>query len=403
MLISIVLLITISYCINNTKPRQRGITCLLAIIIYSIYNIYDLTWLISNSNWPFHPSDPTAYYKEVVGLQFKDVLSIESSNIFYYIVNWINWKLFDSPYFCSILLRFDNILAYIAAYLILTYRNDRFNYIEYLILFNPFAIVTIVRNVRDVYILIFVLMVLIGLGLMPKYRSNKICAFLGIILLLMTRSILLLPIAIVYLIHKRDSISQSAKLIIIFSVLTCIVLFFPVILKMIANQMISAIDYADEDTEPYLPLLEGNVNFYVIKTVVTRLFIGAVSMLFTPHPIKFFHNWTSSSEWNNFVGIYSFPDNCLIYFGSIFNYLFIVPLTLYLLFNYKSVNRNLLLFTICFIVLYVVAYLGIVDIRNRNTAIFLILASLYYSSEKIQLSTKYYGLSIAIFIGLWIV
>ena len=403
MLISIVLIFIISYCIYNTSSIQRRYVCLLAFCIYAIYSSYDLWWLIRNENWPFHPSDPSAYYTSIEGLRFKDVLSIDSSNTFYYIINWINWKIWDSPYFCSVILRIDNILAYLVAYLMLTYKNDRVSYIDYLILFNPFAIITLVRNVRDIYILIFVLLTLIGLGLIPKYRSNLLCAIIGIFLILITRSVLLLPIFVVYFYNKRKILSKATKLVILTSTRGCTIIFFPVIFRLVANQMISAIDYAGEDIEAYLPLLDGNISFPVLRAVIVRLFIGAISMLFTPHPIKFVTNWMSSSEWNHIVGIYTLPDNSLIFLGSIFNYLFIIPLVFFLIYNYKNVNQNLLLFALCFIILYVVSYLGIVDIRNRNTAVFFILASLYYSSNKVHLTIKHYVLSLVAFLGLCVV
>ena len=84
--------------------------------------------------------------------------------LFTTIVNWINWKVWQDPFFCSAILRLDNILAYIAAYLLLTHKSRRFDYIDLLLLFNPFTIVTMVRNVRDIYIILFVIIALIGLG-----------------------------------------------------------------------------------------------------------------------------------------------------------------------------------------------------------------------------------------------
>ncbi len=402
MILAVLLLFCIANLFYKTDSQTRRFACFIAFGIYIFYSGYDYIWLCSNTDWPFHPSDPSAYYQEVVGKTLYEVLSLESSNTFYYIVNWINWKVWQDPFFCSAILRLDNILAYIAAYLLLTHKSRRFDYIDLLLLFNPFTIVTMVRNVRDIYIILFVIIALIGLGLMPRYKPNKIWTCVGILLLLITRAVLLLPIFWVYYESKKHLLSKKKKIFLYLSVTVVAVVLFPLILHTVANQMISAIAFVGEDIEPYLPLLNGNISLPVIKTVLSRLLIGLVSFLFTPHPINFYRSWVASPDWENVVGIYTLPDNMLIFIGSIFNYLFVIPLFIYLFLNRKNANRNLILFACAFIVLYVVSYLGVVDIRNRNTAIFFILAALFYSTDKIRLTVKHYIFTLCIFCGLFI-
>ena len=401
MILSIFFLFCIWSIIRDFSP-QRILLCFAAFVVYVGYDCYDLCWLLNNTHWPFHPSDPSAYYKDVIGKNFNQIISVESSNTFYYIVNWINWNIWENATFCSLMLRLNNILAYLICYLLATDRNRPISVIDLLLLFNPFAIITIARNVRDIYIILFVLITMRGIGIFPKIHSNKILSICGFFLLIITRAIMILPISLDWYYNIRNHISRKSKMLMMTLCGLLILLFFPYILHTVANQMISAIQYVGEDIEPYLPLLNGQMPFSTIKSVIYRLFIGSISIIFTPHPLNFLSEWMESPDFYSIVGIYTFPDNCLIFIGSIFNYLFIIPLVFFAIIKFKRLNKGLLIFTLSFIVLYVVSYLGVVDIRNRNTMFFFILITLYYSNIRISIPVKCYFATIIVFSGIYL-
>lgn len=402
MILSIIFLLCIGSLVRDCSP-QRIYLCMVAFIVYVLYAFYDLYWLLSYTQWPFHPSDPLAYYIDVIGKNFNQILSIESSNTFYYIINWINWKIWGDATFCSFLLRTNNILAYLTCYLLATDKNKPISIIDFLLLFNPFAIITIVRNVRDIYIILFALLTLRGLGIFPNSHSNKILSTCSICLILITRTVMLLPISLDWYFHIKNKISKRIKILIILLCGSLLILIFPIIFHSIANQMISAIQYIGEDTNPYLPLLSGQMPLSTLKAVLSRLFIGLVSILFTPHPLNFLFNWIKSPDYNNIVGIYTYPDNFMIFIGSIFNYLFVIPLIFLSTMKYKQLNKGLMVFTLSFIILYVISYLGVVDIRNRNTMFFFLLLTLYYSKLKISVPFKCYFATGLVFIGIYMI
>ena len=136
-----------------------------------------------------------------------------------------------------------------------------------------------------------------------------------------------------------------------------------------------------EDITDFLPLLQGEYSIDILMTLIVRLGIGLVSMIFTPHPINYFMDWSHEMTDYGCYNIYTGVDNLLIFVGSIYTYLFIVPIIFYIVFNRKAINFKLLFFVVAFIILYVIAYIGVTDIRNRHLVFFFILTALLFNPE----------------------
>lgn len=383
--------------LSRTISFNRQVLVIVALVVYLLVTLGDFYWLCAIHGEAFHPSDPYYYYDDIIDLRFSEVLKIESSNTFYFIINWFYWKIWEDPYIASFFLKINNVLVSLCAYLLFTKKKREVCFIDYLLLFNPYTIMTIVRNVRDMYIILFVVMILLGLGVVKGNRLNFFGMSIAILLLLITRSVLFLPLLIVFFELKKKYFPVYLRYVLY--AITCIilVLFNSALIRIVGGQMVSAMVFIGEEADVFLPLLNGELSVPMLKSIVVRLCIGLVSFVCTPHPVNFISNWLTTMDQNGLSGIYTGTDNFLIALGSVFNYLFVLPLVILFVLNYKKCNRYIFLFVTGYIILYVVSYLGVSDIRNRNTAIFFILASIMFSDYNLKMKRKYYLITFGIF------
>lgn len=397
MLITGIFIVVLFCQFSKTISYNRQVLVIVALVIYLLVTLGDYYWLYSIHGNAFHPSDPYNYYYNIVDLPFSKVLSIESSNTFYFIINWFYWKVWGDPFLASFFLKINNVLICICTYLLLTKKRETVCSIDYLLLFNPYTLMTLVRNVRDMYIILFVVMVLLGLGVIKNNRLHFVWVLIAVLLLSITRSVLLLPLLIVFFELKKKYIPICWRYVLYIVFFISLVFFHSTLIRIVGRQMVSAIAYIGEETDSFLPLLDGGLSISILKSIAIRLCIGLVSFVFTPHPVNFISNWSATMDQNGLSSIYTGTDNFLISIGSIFNYLFVLPLVVLCVLNYKKCNRSIFIFVTCYIVLYVVSYLGVSDIRNRNTAIFFILASIMFSDYKLKLKKKYYLIVLGVF------
>lgn len=387
---------------NECVSTNRKLLSLLSVFLYIIYSIADYIWLVDNLSWPFHPSDSSAYYTEITGKSFGQVLNIEGTNSFYFIVNWLTYSFWSDPFFCSAVLRLNNILVYAVTYLLVSNKCRNIGIIDFTLLFNPYIFITVVRNVRDCYIILFVIIIFSSLGLIPNIRLKKIWLLVGSLLLYITRPILFVPILWTFFFKKKDIISKKVRYVAYILLVIATLLSFKYILISVSKQMVSALDYIGEDIDEYVPLLSGQISLPIVINLAKRLSIALISMMFTPHPINYYIYWHSESEVNGVTGIYTYLDNIMILIGGMFNYILIVPVIVSTLKKNIS-NKYLMFFAISFIILYVVAYIGVVDIRNRNTAVFFLILSLLYTQKDIKISYYDYLLTACIFCGIYLI
>lgn len=385
----------------KTENRNRKVLVLIALCVFLCVTFMDYGWLLTVVHAPFHPSDPSSYYEHVIGLKFAEVFDIESSNTFYFLINWFGWRVYNNPYVVSICLKLTNVFVFLTAYLLLTKKEEKLSCIDWLMLFNPYTLLTLVRNVRDMYIILFAVMILVGMGIIRNNKLNVGWTILAVILMLITRLVMLIPLLFVFIEKNKNRWSRIMQYGVFVIMGLVLFVYSDWIIQKIGNQMIPAVAEVGEDIEPYLPLLEGGMSLGVLKNIIIRLGVGFVSFLFTPHPINFISSWRNSMDLDGMSGIYTGTDNFLIAVGSVFNYLFVIPLIIYWLLNFRHINRTLWLFAMIYIILYVVSYLGISDIRNRNTAIFFVLAGIVFTADRPILTWKCYALTLCVFCVIW--
>lgn len=388
------------YQLNKTVNDKRRLLALIALAVLLLISWTDLIWLVKHCQLPFHPSDPMNYHIDVKGKMLREVFLIESSNKIYFIINWfLDWVYPDSEVFISFILKTANVLVFMTIYLLTTRNQKKITIIDYLILFSPYTIMTINRNVRDMYIVLLILMILMGMGCMKDNKLNLFWTMVGVVFLIFFRPIILLPLFVVFLFINRNRISKVQLAILIVVALAGVALNYQTILMKVARQTISAIDYIGEDVTEFLPLLQGNITIGILKTLVIRLIIGFISFLFTPHPINYITLWIEGMDEFGNLGIYTGFDNVLVSLGSLFNYILVIPLLFVMITNENrpKVNKSIFLFASLFIILYVVSYLGVTDIRNRNTAYFFMLLALMYSDIEPKYITLGYVATFLIF------
>lgn len=377
------LYIVVLYLIwNNIICQQRKQLVVIILFLYLLSTLLDLAYLEYFLNVSFHPSDPSDYYYETKDISFSDVLHIESSNLFYFIINWYYNQIYSNATLISLLLKFNNVFVILISYLLITRKLEKVSFIDYLILFNPYLLVTIIRNVRDPYIILFTTIILIGLGVYENVSIKKIYIYISLLLLSITRSILLLPLFFIWTL-KLD---KRVRYLIYSSSLVMCIIFYDAIIQTITGQTISALNAIGEDITDFLPLLHGEYSISILMPLFIRLFVGLISMVFTPHPINYFTNWIHEMHDYGCYNIYTGIDNLLIFIGSIYTYIFVIPILFYIVFNWKKVNSKLVYFVVSFIILYVIAYIGVTDIRNRHLIFFFVLSSLLFRPEIKSLS-----------------
>lgn len=403
MLISIFFIIVIYHLFQTTISNERKIFSFIAIFVYLIITVIDYHWLISIENYPFHPSDPSRYYLDIRGLSLKGVLAIESSNHFYFIINWFYDQIWNNAFLVSFLIKINNVLVFISAYLLMTRKAEKFTYIDVLLLFNPYAIVTLIRNVRDIYIILFVVMVIVGLDIIPNNRIKKRWFIIGGILLSVTRSVLLLIFAFIAFVKYRKRFSKTFQYSVLGVILIGCFIFFQEIMQRIASQFISAMDYMGEDIVEFLPLLSGGLNLSLFIVFIKRIIIALAVFLFTPHPVNFISDWLVNMDETGKMNIYTGLDNVLISVGAIFNYLLVIPVIISYLSHWEKSNKFIFIFVIGFIILYTVAFLGATDIRNRNTVIFFILSGIIVQNQKLRVTKLHYLCAVFIFFSIYFI
>ncbi len=390
MIIGVFFLLAIATLLNRTVNKKRKHLAFGILLLYSIISLFDMYWLFQIEEIPLHPSDPSFYFEEAMKVSFTGIFKDSHTNLFYPVINWLLSRVWYDPYWFCIWIKIDNCLIAVFIYLLLTYKNIRIQTIDYILLFNPYMILTLNRNVRDVYLILFILIIIIGMGAIKNRSLPKSILIIGIILLGVTRPVLLGPLAMAWMIMKWKSFNYPIK---VFCVCLSLIIGFSVIEILIhesMNQMISAMDYAGEDFEDLKPLLYGDYSLSSIIAFIKRFILSLAIFLLTPNPFNFYSEWTTNMSITGASNIYTGFDNFLIFVGSIYYYAFIVPYFIYCLMNLKRFNKPILWFSIFYAILYAVSYLGQTDIRNHNTFIYFFLVSIMYSKLPIKLKLQEY-------------
>lgn len=399
MLLTFIYVIVFFLLLKGTTSEKRRNLSIITLIVYLSISIIDLIYLQTEYHRSFHFSDPEVYYRLTYAIDFLDIWNIESSNTFYLIINWYYNHFYDNPVVCSFLLKLNNAFVIVISYLLLTNKVRKVSFLDYLLLFNPYLIMTIIRNVRDAYIILFVAVILLSLQYFNKAIKKKYL-LVGGGLLAITRPILFVPIALISVLKiKKRGLRNLLLIIGFFLVLANI----SSIIGRVASQAVSALDFVGEDVTDFIPLIHGEYSLGVILTLLKRLFIGFVSFVCTPHPVNYIETWLGEMDVLGTYNIYTGFDNLLVSLGSVYTYVFVMPIAVCFVLSPKRYNYNMFWFILLYAGIYTVAYIGISDIRNRHFMYFWLLITMICSEKKPKLEKQHFFIVLALFVLIGIV
>lgn len=401
MIISIILLFFISKELESTSKNKRQFV-LFFFLAYAFFAILELIYLNYDYSRSIHFSDPTDYYDTSKNLKnFSQIFSLESTNVFYFIINYYYINIYDSEVVFSLLIRFNNIFLIIYIYLLLSQVTNRVRKIDYLFVFNPYLFLIAVRNVRDLYILLFVILFLLSIGALPKRDESysRPTLIISVIMLILVRPICLVPLGFVYLLKYRKQ-NRFLGVVAVLLFFVALLAYREIIVAKVMNQFISAGDYVGEDVSIFAEMLDGGFSGAGVIAMTIRIIKAIVSLLCTPHPIKYFNTWITHSDSIGTYNIYTGLDNLLIVIGSCFIYLYILPLIMKLFLKMEMYKKVTFQYAILFALIYAISYLGITDIRNHFIVYIFLLLPVFATQYDMHPSKKSTYIVIAIFIFL---
>jgi hypothetical protein len=369
--------------------------------LYLLITIFDLIRLETVYDMSFHFSDPTDYYYKQLNKSWWSVVSKNWGYTFYNSLNWYYGVIYDNSTIASLFLKVNNVFVCMITFLLITKHKSNIGITDYVWLLNPYTIMVTLRNNRDMFIILFVVMILIGIGVYKGYKLGRGATFFAIIMLLLTRAVLLGPLFLVFCYQNKYLLIKSLRQAVLISMIIMIWLNIENILTVIGKQITSVLIFMEESPiiyNEYAALMDGNYGLSVILLYVKRIITGLIVFLFSPHPIKYISKWTTNMDSTGAWNIYTDIDNFLIFAGSIFSYLFFYPIFFAVFLNIKKINKATLLFATMVILLYSIAYLGITDIRNHNLAFTFILLTFIFADSSIKVNRKCYLLTLVVFI-----
>lgn len=385
MLISFLIIIGIIAELKICGNIKAGYIAFL-LFLYCGVTIVDLYSLLEVFDLPFHLSDPRNWYFDTKKMTFEEIWKDNYTYAFFYTIEWIYIKLYETPIAVSFLVRVNNILLAIYTYLLLTRKSKKIGTLDFVLMLNPYLIFILNRNMRDVYILFFIAVIFLAFNFFEN--GNKIRKIYGIIALAIMstiRPICILPfifILIINVIKKRKTVG----FVLLTFVFIIAYLNFDQLFQTMLNQSIGVALTNGEDTSD-LEVLFDNRSFSLLIPLFNRYFVGSVAMFFTPHPTNYYNSWIQFRDLSGTYLIYSWFDNVIIILGSIFCYLFVVPKIFDYFFSCKFWKNNAFVYIILYFIIYVVGYLGVTDIRNHHFVYFFSIASLINLAPR--LSHKY--------------
>lgn len=391
-----ILFLILFFCILGelkyaSNDKKKYVFCLFCF--YLAYCVFDLIYLNLIYNRSFHFSDPSGYFEKASKANsLLDIFKLkdEESNVFYFIVNYIYVSFYFSPWVVSAIVRLDNIALILYTYLLVSQTTKKINAVDYILMLNPLLLTILARNVRDLYILLFIVLILLSLKMLPSLKSYSSSMKYWVMALMLTiRPICLIPVAIILLLR----FTKSRKILGIVICVLVLILFYlnrDFVIQKVVGQFISAANYVGEEENDYLALYQGEINIGTLLPFIVRLIKAGIVLIFTPHPINFADTWMGINNITGIYGIYTKLDCVMITLGAIYSYLFIIPRVVVVLFTCKAYKYEAFIYAIIFALIYTTAYLGITDIRNHYITYALFLIPMFSQLKDIRVSKKIY-------------
>lgn len=406
----------IFFVLLRQQNSRRGVLVVAALASYVLVILVEQLYLETNFGRHFHASDPSNYFDHVYRLTWDGLLrffesGMHRSNTFYYVVNWVFLNNYFDPTVTAIFLKVTNALVFLSAYMLLVGRKCDVDYIDYVLLFHPFVYFTLIRNVRDFYILFFLVGFVVAWGSRHRYRLNYGVAAVFILMMQTIRPFFVAPMLMLVAADwvsrlRRKYVVSVMVLLAIGSLLALGANAFDV-QKKLYGAFFSALVYHGETDESSQEAMRevisgGGSGLGILVSYVGRVAQGFLVFLFTPHPV----NYAELAFANSYHGmwkIYTTFDNVLVTLGSAFNYLIAFPLLIRFFHRIRHVSRYHAIIAVYILLIYSVFQLGITDPRIKYTFLFFVLAALKLSGEHLlsfRRDKKYFLIAVLVFFAL---
>lgn len=387
----------------------------IAFASYLCVILVEQMYLESVFGRSFHVSDPSNYFEQVYRLSFDQLLTFIGddeyrSNVFYYVINWIFYSNFIYPTITAIFLKLTNVLVFLSAYLLLADKKSKVDYIDVLILFHPFVYFMLIRNIRDAYILFFLVLFIKSYQSSSKTWGRYGLMAASFFAMYVTRPFLNVLMVIILSMKTLTAMGKERMgMIIVASAILSLHLLSTNTFDLqsrLLSAFVSVVNFHegyDEEREVALKEVlrrETSVGSFVLG-YLGRVIQGLAVFLFTPHPVNYGIKF-QTEEVNGMWNIYTTFDNTLIVLGAALNYIIVFPLMIKLFHKFYLIDRAVLLTAIFMVATYSIFQLGIVDPRIKYSFLFFVLFGMKMSSLAslaVKKDAKYFVGSTILFIG----
>lgn len=401
------------YLLSNILNRQRGVLVSVALLLYVMLIVFEQFYLENFYNMYFNFSDPTGYYLQTRGIDFSQLIeqlrgNEYISNSFYFMMNWVYQIGFVDPTIYGIAIKITNAMIFLCGYILLFETKNSPGVVDLLVLFHPWALMMLVRNVRDAYI-VFILSVFLYLMAKVEFgKFEKIMVGVSLVSMAFVRKFFVVPMLLTILVRNYQlyDFGKRVLFVLIAMVVLSSVLYVrwdDIVSKTSSSYLGSAVYFGVENQENVDELLTDNIsarNFGAkyVELMLRKSLVAIPVFLFTPHPYNFAVNYFKYRDRGNYV-IYTDFDCLLIVLGSVVNYLVVIPVVLKCLFSAYRIDLKFIVIPFSIAIVYSVFLFGNADMRIRYSFIYFLLVATMYSRLSIYRSNadvKYFALSMAV-------
>lgn len=404
--------------LRSISSRNDQVLLILGSLLFNLFFMFmEQIYMEHHLLRSFHFSDPSNYHTEIDKLSIDKLLEFISadeykSNQFYYVINWIYSIAIDNTTTLALALKTTNIFIFFSAYIFLIKEQQQNNAVDFLLLFHPYLTMTLIRNVRDAYIIFFIAIFIYAL------KSDHISRLLKYIVYILSAMFMftIRPffIAIMLILAGSEILSKKTRTTRTLTVAVLVVLvafvfqfnFLDINTKIFSAifSTISTHEGLDQERDEFVAeLLAGNgatTDFWISS--IKRILLGIPVFLFTPNPINYTIKYYQENI-HGIWGIYTEIDNILIILGSIVNYAIIFPIMLKYFFSTKVASATHAITAWMMLASYAIFQLGITDTRIKYTFLLFVLMSMRHDCQNVGLSLKddkkYFVISLILLVG----
>lgn len=417
-LVLMISLAILAISLRSISTRNDQVLLILCSLLFNLFFMFmEQIYMEHDLLRSFHFSDPSNYHAEIYDLSIDKLLEFISadeykSNQFYYVINWIYSIAIDNTTTLALALKITNLFIFYSAYIFLIKDQQQNNAIDILLLFHPYLTMTLIRNVRDAYIIFFLAIFIYAL------KSDNISRLLKYLVYLLSAMFMftirpffvaiMLTLAGSEILSKKTRATRTVTIAVLVMLVAVVFQFnfLDINTKMFSAifSTISTHEGLDQERDAIVSeLLAGNganTDFWISS--IKRILLGIPVFLFTPNPINYTIKYYQENI-HGIWGIYTKIDNILIILGSIVNYAIIFPIMLKYFFRTQVASAAHAITAWIMLASYAIFQLGITDTRIKYTFLLFVLMSMRHNCQNVGLSLKddkkYFLISLILLVG----